>query len=204
LNGIREDFEMAKSEYEKQLTSALSSWRESLLRVGQILNKAQASGEPVDLWRKVICCQQFSMPMATSGVAMRWAAGEYGEGDSAQMVVARIPHSKLQKMPSSVARDLATKPQKIVSPSENRVVTKTLKQMDAEEIKFCIRDIGVPPVDEQVQKQPRVFGCVARAVEHDESTNSVVFIGTGNNPIRMRVTRRLLDDAVEKLAAEVY
>ena len=62
----------------EQLRKAAASWRTAMLEIGTILNALKENGEPVDILRESVLREEFGMPMTTSLVAMRWAAGEYG------------------------------------------------------------------------------------------------------------------------------
>jgi len=170
-------------------------WRQATRAIGVLLNQLQEAGEPADLYRAHIMRDEFGMSMAQSAVAMKWAAGEFGSDEDAEVLVAKVKASELQHMAPEVAQSLLNKKQTIQSPTEKRVVNKTLREMDRDEAHKNIRAIGVEPF----HKTDRPYrSCVASHVICEDGGTFIVV--RGPMPIRVKLTRKVIAELLESEA----
>jgi hypothetical protein len=185
---------------EKELKAALEKWRDSLRQIGEICNTMMAEGTPEMVLRSV--CSSYGMGDSAFTTATRWARGDYGSGCEASILIKRVPHSRLAMMDSDIAKDLATKPLRVFSRPEGRVVTKLLKDFNKQEAAF-ITERGLPPIAEQTRTEPAAYACRAGSVVEDDNSGGVVFISRGNHPVRMRVPILMLEKASQLMSQVV-
>lgn len=178
----------------EQLRKAAASWRTAMLEIGTILNALKENGEPVDILRESVLREEFGMPMTTSLVAMRWAAGEYGP--KSEEIVKKVPASVLSKMDSSAIASITSGKHTIYSPVEKRVVSKHFDAMTRDEVTKNITPVGFRPM----QSQDRPYRCcVASHIEHEGEHLYVVVKGT--SPIRVRLSGRVLRELQKEMEA---
>jgi hypothetical protein len=186
------------SDLERQLREALQHWRESMRRVGEICLQLIQSGEFAEGQLMHLCKHEYGMSQSSFTVSIRWARGDFG--NAGETVVKKIPASKLAQMPTEVVKKLATGTHRIVSPTEHRPVQKRLVDMTKEEVSHCVKNIGVPSVSEQIRRIPEIRSCIATKV--DDDPKGVVFISKGSCPIHMKVSHKMLMEAMEIIGAE--
>ena len=175
----------------KQLEQAAAHWKQSLLKVGEIMVALRKAGEPVDLYRRTILRDRFDMPLSTSEVAERWAAGELGESETAKAVAMKVPHSVLAKMGRETVAGLVRGKHRIESPREGRVVVKAFSAMTHDEITANVTAAGIVPPSERLTRRPEYRSFRARSVTIEG--NNAVFIGGQRNEIRMIVPLSMLE-----------
>lgn len=169
----------------KKLENLATQWRQSMLDIGRELCRLKAAGENTDIIRSAVLREKFGMSMAQSAVAMRWAAGEFGE--HAATIVAKVPAAILSEMPAEVAISLATKRHSIQSPTEGRVVSKRLDEMTRVEVTHAIDKHG----PRTINRPERIFRSVlASHIERDEHGTYVVT--KGSIPLRVKLTAKVL------------
>lgn len=186
----------------KALEEAALQWSASLRRVGEILNKMVAAGTEdgvILLRREKILYDKYKMSLATSRVAMRWASGDYGDDQSANELIGKIPHSRLAKMTAEVIAECVSQPHRIRSREEGRVISKTFTEMSPREVSDNIGLQGFIPINEQAQEEPRFRHCRASRLEMDDK--QIVFVSAGRETIRMTVSRQLLKTATEAVGS---
>jgi len=177
---------------ENELREILKLWRTSLLAVGKLCVRLIGEGVPESILQG-ICCGEFGMTNASFAVCIKWARDEFPD-----IVVNRVPHTVVAKMTVDVAKELATKRHRIIA-SEGRVATKSIAEMTPEEITRCVTPLGVAPIKEQMTREPEIRTCVAGSVTSDGPY--LVFISRGRDRIRMKVSARLLEEALESMKA---
>lgn len=179
-----------------RLRAAAVNYRKCLREIGSILNALETAGAPVDMYRREILLYEYSISMATSRVAMRWASGELGDNGIANELVGKIPHSRLADMTLATIERVTIGKHTIVSPVEKRVVTKTFNQMTRDEVSRNIDKQGFRPIAKSAQQVPEFRSC--KAAEVRLHRDGVVFVSKGYEPIHMTVSRVLLTKALEQ------
>lgn len=186
------------SKNERKLIDALKQWRHSIFEIGKLclaMIEAEENTEP----ELMNICREFGMSQSGFRFALRWARGDYGEyGD---LIANKVPTSIAAMMPAEVISKLATGRHRIISPTEGRVVTKSLAQMNKAEVRHCVRHIGVMPLSEQISREPQIHTCIAAAAEMNG--RGVTFVSKGRQPIHMKVSRALLEKALDAVGDEV-
>lgn len=175
-------------------------WRQCLLDVGKELLRLEADGVPL-VQMFGLLHDEFGMTEASAKVAYRWAKGEFGDESTATMVVSKVRHSVLADMAETTVKTLATKPVKIIS-DENRVQQKRLADMSKREASRNIGVIGALPIEKQVKTEaPSVRQCIGNAVRVEESGH-IVIVGTGREPVEMRLSAKAIRELREALQME--
>lgn len=171
-------------------------WRDGLLAIGRELCEAQAAKEPVGLYIREVLCHRVGMPQATARVAMRWAAGEYGDEDDARLLVSVVPHSFLAGWAVETVTHVLRATHTIASPISGRVEKKRIRDMDPREVSANVGPQGFRPIESPIERPPEFRYFAGRRVFVDE--HGELFIESGGaQPVRVRVTRKLLDEAME-------
>lgn len=177
--------------WEHKLREVAARWKASLLEVGKVLVAAEKAGQPVNLWIRAVLPQEFGMPQATARVAMRWARGDLGAEENARLLVDRVPHTTLSKLPTPFLPNVVTGKHRILSRNENRVVDKSLHEMTRTEISDNLTEKGWKPVNAQIDKPPAIRSCEASDFEVDKN-GRFILISKGRETSYMIVPHKLL------------
>jgi len=150
-------------EIERQLDAMASRVQDNMKEVGILLYKLQVLGEPVNKYQKRLK-ERYSIDIAASSVALRWAEGQYGNDDDAiRKLVAVVKPSAVRQTPASRVVDSLSCPQTIIS--DGRPVTKMFAQMTPGEIKTnWVPGEGFRSLEKMIKSgpmQPSVYEWVA-------------------------------------------
>jgi len=179
----------------QKLIEAGLSWKQAVKRVGEVLLELERAGEPVQLLIHAVLGEQCGMPQSLAICALRWARGDFGSDEEAQIIM-RAPASKVASMPAEAIRECLTGEHRIISREQDRVVNKAMSQMTREEIADNIGPAGFLPVSSNMPRPPQDRKCVAnRLVEDDEG--QLVAVSKGRETIRMLLPAKIVAKILE-------
>ena len=186
----------------KELRAAAQAWQSNLHRIGQILNDLADAGHSPDLYRKGVLKGEFGIPLASTAVAMRWAAGDYGTADQVAQLLGKVRHSILAHMPAAAAKSVLAGKHRIHSRHEHRVVLKSFAEMTPEEVADNISPQGFRPIAARIKAEPVYSTFPAADVVIADRGAGVVFISKGRRSVRVTVSTALLRKALALLPAD--
>ena len=192
-----------KHERLEELRKVAGQWRKSVKRIGEILNELEEAGEPVLVIREAILRKEFGMSMPMSAVAMRWAAGELGTDQQAELLIGKTPLSTLAEISRKAIGHVVQGKHRIQSRDEGRIAVKTFRQMSNREVRDNLDRTGFRPIEERLERMPTFRSCKALSVERPERGGGVTFLTGGAQPIRVSVSEALMHRALELLVQEV-
>lgn len=182
-----------------ELRKAGAQWKNALKRVGEALLLIEKKGQCLDEAYKVLR-DEFAMPRATAEAALLWARGELGTDETAELLVRKVPHSTLCNMSAAAREQICRGKHKIVSPSEGRVVNKSLSEFTRLEASRNIGRQGIRPIKPETVKPPAMNYFRAERVEAHKQ--GVLFSGGPFGATRMLVTPALIRAAMDLLTAD--
>lgn len=185
-----------------RLKAAAAKWRECMRDVGAILIEIEKGGIGEFEMALDVLHNDFGMSRASAMVARRWACGDFGDEALSRVVVTKLKHSVAAEITQAALKEAVGKKHAIYSPDEKRVVKKTLLEMSRNEARANVTSKGVRPLDDSLERLPPIRACKADHFEIDEN-GTIRFVGRGaETAIHMRVSRRMLREALEQMEAE--
>lgn len=181
------------------LRDAAARHRQSLLDIGRQLLELSKEGYPLAVLQEQILRDEYNISISTSTVALRWAMGDYGE--DAERVVNKIRHSELAHMSVDTLNNVKNSRHSIRA-DDGKVRTKLLDQMSKREASRNITRIGVVPIGKGITSVPRFRSVTATRVEIDDNGH-IVFVADLPEVIRVRVSKKVLDQAMDMLELNV-
>lgn len=176
------------------LRETATAWKSSIYEIGRILNEiAEVDPHEAHVCRETILRDEFGMPLAQSRVAMRWAAGEFGEDDLAEELVRKVPASKLAHWSTETIQQVTSQPLILMSRREGRPVKKSFAEASREDISYNATNQGIRfarPSDQPFRS------CMASHVIREDG--HVYIVTRERPPSRIKLTKRILRELTEE------
>ena len=189
------------------LFSIAASHLDNLKEIGKLLVELRDTGYPIEVCRARLK-DEFGLSFSATQTAIRWASGDFGCDDEfIHMLLGKATPSVLTNMSGKTIDDLKAGRFRIVSPTEGKVVTKTIHEMNRAEVRKNLRPQGILTVSATYQKEPIYRNYVATGfemvsqVERDADRGAVAFICDRNGgSVRIKVSRKLLLQAADSVS----
>lgn len=175
---------------EAKLRAAGRAWSESLRSVGEVLLEMETKGYPMRIAFSILQ-NDLKMPVSSAKCCLRWAKGEFGDDERALMLMGKVSHSILCQWSHETIVSACADEHRIISPNEQRVVSKTLAAMTPREVRSNIDAKGFLPISRSVDRVPEFRSCVATAIEFSDGGEPIL-VSRGREVIRMSVPSKLL------------